>query len=185
MKTITGLFDTRTQAHTAVRDLEKAGVPSDRISILGRSEDEIEAGDGAATGAGIGVLAGGTGGLLAGLGLIAIPGIGPVVAAGWLASMAAGAATGGVAGSLVGALAGSGIQEDEATLYEEGVRRGGVLVAVQANEADEVDIRSSLVSNGAVDIHARRDAYLSIDPATDPEAPAEEFPEHRRSAPYR
>lgn len=185
MKTVTGLFDTRTQAHSAVSDLEKAGVPSDKISILGRSEGETEAGDGAAAGAGVGVLAGGVGGLLAGLGLVAIPGIGPVVAAGWLASMAAGAATGGVAGSLLGALAGSGIEKDEATLYEEGVRRGGVLVAVRTNEADEVTIRSLLVSNGAVDINARRDMYLSTDTATDPEAPAEEFPEHRRSASYR
>lgn len=184
MQTVTGLFDTRNEAHAAIQDLEKAGVASGKISIVGPAgaeKSETEAGDGTAAGAGVGVLAGGTGGLLAGLGFIAIPGIGPVVAAGWLAAMAAGAVTGGVAGGLVGALAGAGISNDEAEFYAEGVRRGGVLVAVQTNEADEVTIRSLLVSNGAVDINARRDAYLPADP----EAPAEEFPEQRRSASYR
>lgn len=178
MQTVTGLFDTREQARAAIEDLERAGIASDKISLVGSSKPETEAGDGAAAGAGLGVLAGGTGGLLAGLGLIAIPGVGPVVAAGWLAAMAAGAAAGGVAGGLVGALAGSGVSKDEAELYTEGVRRGGVLVAVQ--DADAVTIRSILVSNGAVDINARRGDYLS-----DPDAPAEEFPERRRSAPYR
>lgn len=183
MQTVTGLFDTHTEAHAAVTDLEKAGVPTDNISIIGRSERETEADEGAAAGAGLGVLAGGAGGLLAGLGFIAIPGIGPVVAAGWLTAMAAGAATGGVAGSLIGALIGAGIPEEEATLYEEGVRRGGVLVAVRTNETDEVTVRSLLVSRGAVDINARRHAYRSVEP--DPEAPAEEFPERRRSASWR
>lgn len=180
MQTVTGLFDTREQARTAIEDLERAGIASDKISLVGSSKPETEAGDGAAAGAGVGVLAGGAGGLLAGLGLIAIPGIGPVVAAGWLAAMAAGAAAGGVAGGLVGALAGAGVSKDEAELYTEGVRRGGVLVAVQTDSADAAAIRSILVSNGAVDINARRDAYFS-----DPDAPAEEFPERRRAAPYR
>lgn len=69
---------------------------------------------------------GGTAGLLAGLGLMAIPGVGPVVAAGWLVSTLAGAAAGGAAGSVVGALTQAGVSKEDADIYVEGLRRGGV-----------------------------------------------------------
>ncbi|MGQ8633916.1 general stress protein, partial [Agrobacterium sp. DKPNP3] len=70
MRTVTGLFDDYDDASAAVSELERAGVPSSDISIVGSNadrrhgEDETKAAEGAGTGAGIGALVGGAGGLL-------------------------------------------------------------------------------------------------------------------------
>lgn len=164
MKTVTGLYDNYADARAAVTALEDAGVPSSDISLVGRNgEGETNAGEGAAAGAGIGAVVGGAGGLLAGLGMLAIPGVGPVVAAGWLAATAAGAAAGavagGAAGGIIGSLASAGVDEDEAQVYAEGVRRGGVLVSARVNDDREDVARSIINENRAIDIDARRAMY--------------------------
>ncbi|MET0272630.1 MAG: hypothetical protein ABW360_06535, partial [Phenylobacterium sp.] len=123
-KTITRLFDSHTEALSAVSDLERAGVDHDKISIVSNNADNWHAGhkhpgsagplgdanrdgendvaDGAGKGAATGGLLGGGAGLLAGLGMLAIPGLGPVVAAGWLAATAVGAIVGAAAGGATG-----------------------------------------------------------------------------------
>ncbi|RUM95425.1 hypothetical protein EET67_23360 [Pseudaminobacter arsenicus] len=164
MQTITALFDTHAEARRAVSALENEGIASDDISIVGRNEDDdSSASEGAATGAGLGAAAGGAGGLLAGLGLMAIPGVGPVVAAGWLVSTlagaAAGAAAGGVAGGLIGALTDDGVDEGDAHVYAEGLRRGGTLVSARVPDELAPTARA-ILSSGAVDIARRRDRYL-------------------------
>jgi len=121
--------------------------------------------DGAAAGAGVGALTGGGAGLLAGLGTLAIPGIGPVIAGGWLLAGAvgalAGAAVGGAAGGLLGALANAGVSEEEAHVYAEGVRRGGTLLSVRAEDDRAETIAAILRHAGGVDINARRADYLA------------------------
>ncbi|MBW9114849.1 hypothetical protein JNB88_14490 [Rhizobium cauense] len=167
MRTVTGLFDDYSDARAAVSRLEAAGIPSSEISIVsnntGRVDDDSDAGEGAATGAGIGAAVGGAGGLLTGLGLMAIPGVGPVVAAGWLAATAAGAAAGAVAGGatggLIGALTGSGVSEDDANLYAEGVRRGGTLVTARVDDARAAEAEAALQESNWVDPVARRRDY--------------------------
>lgn len=164
MKTVTGLYDNYADARAAVTALEDAGVPSSDISLVGRNgEGETNAGEGAAAGAGIGAVVGGAGGLLAGLGMLAIPGVGPVVAAGWLAATAAGAAAGavagGAAGGIIGSLTSAGVDEDEAHVYAEAVRRGGVLVSARVNDDREDVARSIINENRAIDIDARRAMY--------------------------
>ena len=184
-RTITRLFDTHTQAIQAVDALERAGVDHDRISIVSNNTDnwhdghkhpggakagplgdanrdgENDVADGAGKGATTGGLIGGAGGLLAGLGMLAIPGLGPVVAAGWLASTAVGAVVGAVAGGatggLLGALKEAGHTDDEANVYAEGVRRGGTLVSVKADDADAGRIEQLL--NSGVDAATRGEAY--------------------------
>ena len=94
---------------------------------------------------------GGVAGLLAGLGLLAIPGIGPVVAAGWLASTAAVAVAGGATGGLIGALTQSGIGEQEAHAYAEGVRRGGTLVTVRVPDTDWARVEAILDRHSPMD----------------------------------
>ena len=96
--TISRLYDRYSDAQSAVRSLEAAGVPHSDISIVANNSDNWFSADkkvdrdgdgvddraeGAGKGAGIGAGLGGAAGLLAGLGLLAIPGLGPVVAAGW------------------------------------------------------------------------------------------------------
>jgi hypothetical protein len=114
--------------------------------------------EGAAAAAGIGATLGGAAGLLAGLGMLAIPGLGPVVAAGWLASTAAVAAAGGARGGIIGALSQSGIGEDEAHVYAEGVRRGGTLVTARVPDGDRARFEA-ILDRSSVNIRDRGAAY--------------------------
>ncbi|MBP2236977.1 hypothetical protein J2Z31_003491 [Sinorhizobium kostiense] len=169
MRTVTGLFDDYEAARDAVSDLEAAGVPSDDISIVANntgdrySTESSNAAEGAGTGAGLGAAGGGVIGLLTGLGLMAIPGVGPVVAAGWLASTAAGAAAGavagGAAGGLIGALTESGVDEDDAHVYAEGIRRGGTLVTARVDDSLAPQAETILQQRNRVDIAGRRSIY--------------------------
>ena len=179
-KTITRLFDDRAQALSAVEDLEQAGFDRDQISLVSNNSDNWHDGkagplgdangdgdndvaDGAGKGATTGGLIGGSAGLLAGLGMLAIPGLGPVVAAGWLASTAVGAlvgaAAGGATGGLLGALKEAGHTDEEANVYSEGVRRGGTLVSVKADEDRAVEIRQILDGRRGVEADRRGEAY--------------------------
>lgn len=168
MKTVTGLFDDYSDASAAVSALETRGIPSDDISIVSNNADDrhdhtSNAADGAGTGAGIGAAVGGVGGLLTGLGIMAIPGVGPVVAAGWLAATAAGAVAGavagGAAGGLIGALTDSGVSEEHAHVYAEGVRRGGTLVTAKVDDSLQTEAEAILQKANWVDPTARREAY--------------------------
>ncbi len=170
MKTITGLFDDHADARSAVTALESAGIPSKDISIVSNNahnhhdhDDDSKAAEGAGTGAGIGAVVGGAGGLLTGLGLMAIPGVGPVVAAGWLAATAAGAVAGavagGAAGGIVGALTDSGVSEEDAHVYAEGVRRGGTIVTAKVDDGMIAEAEAILQRSNWVDPAARRTAY--------------------------
>ena len=170
MRTITALFDTYDHAASAVRAIRDAGIPSGDISMIannvaGELDADVDAGEGAAAGAGVGAVAGGGAGLLAGLGAVAIPGIGPVIAGGWLLATAvgalAGAAVGGAAGGLLGALANAGVPEEEAHVYAEGVRRGGTLVSVRADDSRADSIAAILSHAEGVDIDARKADYIA------------------------
>jgi hypothetical protein len=144
MRTVSRLFDDYAEAKQAVTALEASGIASGDISIVASNADNRydrdndgvdDRAEGAGTGAGLGATAGGVTGLLTGLGILAIPGVGPVVAAGWLATTALGALAGGTVGGVIGALTQAGIDEDDAHVYAEGVRRGGTLVTVRADES--------------------------------------------------
>ncbi|MGL4965876.1 MAG: hypothetical protein ACRC67_31940 [Inquilinus sp.] len=182
--TITGLFDNPEDAADARRDIEAFGISRNDIGLLAhgsehaaRDDDGSGAASGAGTGAGIGTVLGGGAGLLTGLGVMAIPGVGPIVAAGWLAATLAGAAAGAVAGGatggLIGAMTDSGVDEDSAHVYAEGVRRGGTLLTVQVEPDQAAQVEEILLENGAVDAAARGEAYRSSGwTRYDPAAPA-------------
>jgi hypothetical protein len=157
MKTVTGMFETRAQAEDAARALEDAGIASEDISLIApHSEGDTS---GAAEGAGVGAALGGAGGLLVGLGAFAIPGIGPVVGTGWLASTVIGAAAGGVAGGLVGSLTDAGVDERDAHVYAESLRRGDVLVTARVDD-EELDAAAAILGqDGTVDVNERRTEY--------------------------
>ncbi len=161
MATISRLYKDHDTGARVVAELERSGIPHRDISIISNNDSgwfdrdrskrvdrdadgRDDRAEGAAAGAGIGATVGGVAGLLAGLGLLAIPGIGPVVAAGWLASTAAVAVAGGATGGLIGALTQSGVGEQEAHAYAEGVRRGGTLVTVRIPDTDRSRIEAIL-----------------------------------------
>ncbi|MEA1832190.1 hypothetical protein U8607_08855 [Methylobacterium durans] len=177
-RTITALFDDYDDAARAVDKLEAEGVPHGDISIVASNEgdrhagrlasdatahssaaNESDAADGAGTGATLGTVLGGGAGLLAGLGLLAIPGVGPVVAAGWLVATVTGAGVGAATGGLLGALTGAGLSEHEAETYAEGVRRGGTLVTVRAEEVQADRVTAILDRHGSIDVDERAQGW--------------------------
>jgi uncharacterized protein (TIGR02271 family) len=184
MATISRLYKDHDTGARIVAELERAGIPQSDISIIANNESgwfnrdgskrvdrdadgTDDRAEGAAKGAGIGATLGGVAGLLAGLGLLAIPGIGPVVAAGWLASTAAVAVAGGATGGLIGALTQSGIGEDEANAYAEGVRRGGTLVTVRVPDADRTRVEAVMNRYSPMDATTIGTAHRTRDGSED------------------
>jgi hypothetical protein len=189
MRTVAHLFDTYDTATQVVQALEAAGFAHDDVSIVANQTvlpgaaypattanpavvddapaTDAEPGTGAATGASVGTLLGGGAGLLAGIGAMAIPGVGPVVAAGWLVATLTGAGAGAGLGGLFGALTGSGVHDEHAHVYAEGVRRGGTLVTVRVSEAAESErapqAESIMRSFHPVDVSERQAAYRADD----------------------
>jgi uncharacterized protein (TIGR02271 family) len=186
MKTIVGLFDNFANAEAAVRELEKAGYDRSDVSVIASessrsgtggdgtaSTDEASgAAEGAATGAIVGGVTGGVAGLIASLTALAIPGIGPVLALGPLVAALTGAGVGAVAGGLIGALTSAGVPEEHAHYYAEGVRRGGTLVTVSADDEDAEEVMRILNRHNPVDIEERaaqwRQTGVSFAGATTP-----------------
>ena len=149
-RTVTGLFNDRQSAEQAYNTLQSRGYSRDDVNLLmsdetrqkhfGEGTAETELGSKALEGAGAGSAIGGTlGAIIGGIAAIGtsvlIPGLGLVVA-GPVAAALAGAGAGGLTGGLVGALIGSGIPEEHAAEYEEGIKNGGVFMGVNAR-ADE------------------------------------------------
>lgn len=133
---------------------------------VGTGTDDVadhKTAEGAGTGAVAGTVVGGVLGLLVGVGALAIPGVGPVIAAGQLAtvlgSTALGAGIGAAAGGLIGALVNLGVPEDDATYYAEGVKRGGSLVLVNAEDNNADKAYSIMQKHNAVDIKRRGEEW--------------------------
>lgn len=178
--TVIGLYDDMQSAQQVVRELRDHGIGNDRISLVANDASGEYSGqlgstttgkgrkgkkddtDGTEAGAGIGAVLGGIGGLLVGLGALTIPGIGPVIAAGPLATAVSGlvgagvgAAAGAATGGLLGALVDMGIPEEQAEYYTEGVRRGGTLVVVEADDHMVDQVRDIMDRFDPVDVDQR------------------------------
>lgn len=149
--TMTGMFKDRNSAERAYSALHERGYSKDDVNLLmsdetrkthfGDGTGETELGDKAMEGAGIGSAIGGTAGAIIGaiaaIGTsVALPGLGLIVA-GPLAAALAGAGAGGLTGGLVGALVGSGIPEEHAAEYEQGIQNGGIVMGVKPRNADD------------------------------------------------
>jgi hypothetical protein len=144
-KAVAALFHNPADGERAINALKAAGFKGDQIGVAMRDrnaqgylieEHGTKATEGAVSGAVGGGLLGGLAGFLVGIGALAIPGIGPVVSAGILstalATAATGAGVGAVVGGVAGALVGLGIPDHEAKYFDEGFRKGGMLVTVNA-----------------------------------------------------
>jgi hypothetical protein len=172
MITLSRLYPDSATAHAVVDELMAAGLPEDDIGIITPSGEgghkmknaDLEVGDdmvdrdrdgaddhGEAVNraAGAGALVGGAAGMLAGLGAIVIPGFGPVVAAGWLAGALGGVVVGGAAGGIIGALVESGVSENDAAQYAEGVKHGRTLVTIRVAGEDRAFYEEILASKTA------------------------------------
>lgn len=152
-----------------IGELRQRRIPPHDISLIASNADGWYADGakpeaGAETGASVGAVLGALGGLLAGLGLITLPGIGPVASAGWLMTTLAGSATGvilgGAAGTLVGALMEQGIDNRDAQVYAESLRRGGSLVIARVEDRFVTAAETVMIKH-RVDVAARRDEFTA------------------------
>ena len=152
---VTGMFTDYDAADRAYADLRNRGYTDEDVHVVmsdetrERLQDEnaevveidhgSKAAEGAGTGAAIGGTVGGIVGALAAVGAtVVLPGLGLVVA-GPRAGALAGAGAGGAAGTLIGALVGAGIPEEQAKLYESGVREGGVVIGAHPRTDEDRD----------------------------------------------
>lgn len=178
MKTVVGLFDDMAQAKNAALDLEKVGIPHNDISIVANNEggryvansDTTDSttvtGHAIGKDALVGAEIGGVSGLILGLTGFAIPGLGWIAGAGWLMGMLLGAGAGAVIGGLVGALTSVGVPEEDAAHYNEGVHRGGILLAVKAQDNIAHQAAQILSDDGAVNIDERAAQYQAAPAVT-------------------
>ena len=153
VKIHSGLFEDQTAAEKAYQDALRRGYTKDQVNIL-MSDDtrkkyygsavttiNKEMGDKSMEGLAIGGALGGTAvGVLAAVvalsTTIVVPGLGLVIA-GPLAAGLVGAGAGSIAGGLLGALIGTGIPEEHAKIYENGIKKGGTVLIVHSNNDTE------------------------------------------------
>ena len=192
-RTIMALYDDLDTAHRVVEELIDAGFDHEQISLIARDPDgrhgtwlkegKAAAGKGthgsAADGAIVGGLVGALAGLLLGLSAFTLPGVGPVVIAGPIYTALMGATAGGIGGGLLGALVESGVPEDVASDYVAGIRRGHVLVMVEAEEADVERVSALLAAHRPLDLGAEAEGgrtgdWPGYDEAPDAFVPSEE-----------
>ncbi len=130
---------------------------ADVLTSADETFNEIGPAGGAVTGAGTGMVIGGGLGVLAGAAGLFIPGIGPILGMGpMLATILGGAGIGAVAGGLSGALVNAGVPTMDADHFAEGVRRGGTLVTVVADDEAKGDYAADLLDRaGAFDVNER------------------------------
>lgn len=160
-RTVVGVFDQKEQAEEAVRQLKDEGYTEREISVVAKGEEGQGGGQGQGSGQmgadmseGVtwGGTLGGLAGLMAGVGALAIPGLGPLVAAGPLAATLSGAATGGIAGGLLD----MGIPEDRGNVYENEVRQGRILCAVDVEEGEQETVEEILRDQGAREVESHQ-----------------------------
>jgi uncharacterized protein YjbJ (UPF0337 family) len=149
---LTGMFNDRESAERAYNSALSRGYTKDDVNLMMSDKtrdtwfadgDDSAMGSKALEGAGTGSAIGGTlGAIIAGIAAIGtsivLPGLGLIVA-GPIAAALAGAGAGGLTGGLIGALVGSGIPEDRAREYEEGIKNGGMVLGVNPRNDEDAD----------------------------------------------
>lgn len=163
MNIVTATFKDRASSEAALHSLEGIGIRGEQVSLIMTDEtrhnhfkiDEgTKADEGAISGAALGGIAGALLSMLTIAGVMTIPGLNLVIA-GPIVAAFAGLGSGAVAGGVIGGLIGAGIPEHEAKLYEEEIKNGGVLLAVEAsNEKQTKQIKETLKTAEAYNIAA-------------------------------
>jgi hypothetical protein len=143
MRTTIGIFSTREEAESAVRDLRASGYRDDQIGMIGKNadgemthlidSDSTNMTEGAMIGAAIGAV--GTAAVGAGIMAGVLPVIGPVLALGPLTVTLINAAGGGTAAGLAGALVGMGVPKDDALFFEDEVAAGRYIVTAEVGKS--------------------------------------------------
>lgn len=172
MKAVTGVFRSRSDAEHALAELQSAGLPDERITLLTPASTPAElqsvptvAAEQPGISKALGAVVGASVALSGGPLIVAaiLPGVGAITAIGLLGGAilaAAGAGVGAVAaGKLEGAMT-DGLPEDELFVYEDALRRGrSVVIALAQDEAGAKRFRELLQTEGAEEIDAAREQW--------------------------
>ncbi len=161
------VYDTHTQAESAVKALQRAGFDMKRLSIIGRdyhTEEHVvgflNAGDRAKFFGKLGAFWGGLVGMLFGSALIFMPVVGHVIILGPLAATIFGGLEGAVlvggASALVGALMAIGIPRDSVLRYETALKSDKFLLIVHGDAQEIKRAHELLATSGlaSFDHHA-------------------------------
>ncbi|CAO3406141.1 YsnF/AvaK domain-containing protein [Azospirillum largimobile] len=162
-KTIVALYDHRSEAETASRDLQAAGFESSAVEILSHADLTSGGWSGGSGTSGLGTTTGdssvGAAGGMArtdlSTGYVASPNTVPGSSMG----TGMGATTGTTAGGILTRLSGWGIPNHDAQVYAEGVRRGGSLLKLRLDEEDVDRAMEVLERGNVVDVEERGTAY--------------------------
>jgi hypothetical protein len=177
METVTGVFQSRSEAEEAIQLLSSIGISRDRIGLLtpDMSERQVEtsvrttdseapgmgAAMGGAVGAALGVASGAT--LGAAAASLVVPGVGPVLAIGLIGAAllgAGGAVTGVLVGESIEEGLGEGLPHEDVYLYEEALRHGRSVVIAFAEDGAQADrAKDVIVRAGGEDIDAIRENW--------------------------
>jgi hypothetical protein len=149
---VTGMFSDRDSAERAYTSINSRGYTQDDVHVMMtdkardthfgttvKTELGNKALEGAGTGSAIGTTLGAIAGAVAAIGTnLVLPGLGLVIA-GPLAAGLAGAGAGAATGGIIGALIGAGIPEERAKIYEDGVKKGNIVLGVHARNDEDAD----------------------------------------------
>jgi hypothetical protein len=173
MKSVAGVFISRSDAERGAASLHSTGIPKERISLLTPDStmkqvenvpvtDAEQPGMGTALGAVVGGSVGVAGGFWLGTALtsLLVPGVGAIVALGAIGATILGA-LGAVGGGAIGHAADSGLSEgisgDELFVYEDALRQGRSVVIALAEDGDQAEAaREVLTAAGAESIDKAR-----------------------------
>jgi hypothetical protein len=148
-----------TEAENAVRQLHRAGISMEKISIIGKDwqvREDVQGfytpTDAAKEGAAEGAWIGGLFGMLMGAAFFLVPAVGPVVVLGPLAGLLAGAVGGAGIGALVSSLIAMGIPKEEAIKYQARLEAGEFLVVVNGTPQEVESARQILQSTSGTEV---------------------------------
>ncbi len=176
MQAVVGLFESADRARSAAGAVSRAGIPTERLSVLtpesreGEIHSQVPTSETEQPGMGkaVGGVVGGVFGATTGMGLgalaasLLVPGFGAIAAAELLGAALLGA--GGVVG---GAAAGGALEEklsrglpkDELYVYEHALRSGRSLVFALVEEGEADRARAVLAAEGASSLDAARESW--------------------------
>jgi uncharacterized membrane protein len=156
---VVAIYHHHTEAEEAVHRLERAGIPIQKISIIGRNfqiREDVQGyyrpSDAALEGAGFGAWMGGLFGLLMGFGLFVFPVAGTLIVLGPLAGFIAGAVSGAGIGALINSLMALGISKEHALKYQAHLQAGEFLVIVAGTIEEVSRAREVLENSGEIDL---------------------------------
>ena len=160
-KAMVAIYNTHTEAESAIKELQRSGFDIKKLSIVGKeyhSEEHVigyyNAGDRMKYWGKMGAFWGGIWGLLLGAAFFAIPGVGPVLIAGPLVSW--------IVGALEGAVVVGGLSAIGAGLYSIGIPKDSVLKYETAIKSD----RFLLLAHGtAGEVTHAKDIIQTTHPA--------------------